>query len=90
MVVPARCGSDVDAVGGDLRKGEGLVVVVEVSDSLGVVCLGLEREVLATAHLYFGGQSKTRWQFWLQAWHLMLFVNSDLEGGLPDFLSGQL
>ena len=59
-------------------------------DGLEVGWRGLERKVLATAHLYFGGQSKARWPIWLQVWHLMLFVQSGFEGVFPDFLSGQL
>ena len=90
MAVPARYGSAADTVGEDLRYEEGLVVTVLDDDGLDVGWRGVEREVLATAHLYFGGQSKARWPIWLQVWHLTLFVQSGLEGGLPDFLSGQL
>ena len=60
MAVPARCGSDEDAVGGDLRMGEGLVDDIDVDEGLGMGCFRLEIEVLATTHLYFGGQSKAR------------------------------
>ena len=58
--MPARCGSDEDAVGGDLRMGEGLVDDVDVDEGLGVGFFRLKIEVLATTHLYFGGQSKAR------------------------------
>ena len=58
--MPARCGSDEDAVGGDLGMGEGLVDDVDVDEVLGMGCFRLEIEVLATTHLYFGGQLKAR------------------------------
>ena len=58
--MPARCGSEEEVAGEDLGKVDGLVVAVEVDDDLGVECFWLEMEVLATTHLYFGGQSKAR------------------------------
>ena len=58
--MPARCGSEEDVVGVDLGKVDGLVVAGKVDDDLGVDCFWLEIEVLATTHLYFGGQSKAR------------------------------
>ena len=39
---------------------EDLVGDVELEGSLGVGCLKLVIEVLATTYLYFGGQSKAR------------------------------
>ena len=60
MAEPVRCGSDEDAVGGDMRMREGLVDDVDVEEGLRVGCFGLVIEVLATAHLYFEGQSKAR------------------------------
>ena len=41
MAEPARCGSDEDAVGGDLRMGEGLVDDVDVEEYLKMECFGL-------------------------------------------------
>ena len=49
--MPARCGSDEDAVGGDLGMVEGLEDDVVVEEGLRGGCFGVVIEVLATAHV---------------------------------------
>ena len=60
---PARCGSEEDVVEGVLRMGAGLVDEVDVKEGLNIefFWFWMVSVVLATAHLYFGGQSKARW-----------------------------
>ena len=59
-VEPARCASEEDAVGVGFSIGEGLGGDEEVEEGLEGGFFRLEIEVLATTHLYFGGQSKAR------------------------------
>ena len=60
FAVPAKCGSEEEDNGEDLDESNCLVGVEEVEGGFGEGCLGVEIEVLATAHLYLGAQSKTR------------------------------
>ena len=55
-----KCGLEEEDNGEDLDESNCLVGVGEVEGGFGEDCLGVEMEVLVTAHLYLGGQSKAR------------------------------